>query len=52
MGLWLNSEQTYEEEVIKKLSHGSSPPPNFRGNLKIPDQNNWEGDLSKKFGGT
>ena len=24
-------------------------PPNFRGDLKISDQNNWEGDLSKKF---
>ena len=27
--------------------HGSSPP-NFRGDLKISDQNNW-GDLSKKL---
>ena len=29
--------------------HGSSPP-NFRGDLKIPDQNNWR-DLSKKLNG-
>ena len=31
-------------------AHGSSPP-NFRGNLKIPDQNNWEGPEQEiKFG--
>ena len=29
------------------INHGSSPP-NFRGDLKISDQNNW-GDLSKKI---
>ena len=29
------------------MNHGSSPP-NFRGDLKISDQNNW-GDLSKKL---
>ena len=23
--------------------HGSSPPPNFRGDLQILDQNNWTG---------
>ena len=28
------------------------PPPNFRGDLKISDQNNWEGpDQKIKFGG-
>ena len=39
--------------LIKVGNHGSSPP-NFRGDLKISDQNNWGGDLSKKlifFGG-
>ena len=34
----------------KELLHGSSPP-NFKGDLKISDQNNcvWGGDLSKKL---
>ena len=39
--------------LIKVGNHGSSPP-NFQGDLKISDQNNWGGDLSKKlnfFGG-
>ena len=32
-------------------THGSSPP-NFRGNLKISDQNNWKGpEQNMKFGG-
>ena len=37
---------------IQKLIHGSSPP-NFRGDLKISDQNNWGGPEQKiKFGGS
>ena len=31
------------------ILHGSSPPCNFKGNLKVSDQNNWGGDLSKKL---
>ena len=27
----------------------AASPPNFRGDLKISDQNNWGGDLSKKL---
>ena len=27
----------------------ASPPPNFRGDLKISGQNNWGGDLRKKL---
>ena len=34
--------------LIKVGNHGSSPP-NFRGDLKISDQNNWGRDLSKKL---
>ena len=42
--------------VIKRYLHGSSPPlpPNFRGYLKISDQNNWRGggpEQKFKFGG-
>ena len=32
------------------INHGSSPPPsNFRGVLKLSDQNNWGRNLSKKI---
>ena len=27
----------------------AAPPCNFKGNLKVSDQNNWGGDLSKKL---
>ena len=38
--------------AVCMVRHGSSPPPpNFRGDLKILDQNNWEGPEQKiKFG--
>ena len=32
------------------VEHGSSPPPQiFRGDLKISDQNNWEGGPEQKI---
>ena len=32
------------------VEHGSSPPPNFKGgDLKISDQNNWEGGPEQKI---
>ena len=37
--------------MLTVFTHGSSPP-NFRGDLKISDQNNWGGPEQKiKFGG-
>ena len=33
--------------VITIMVAAPPPRPNYRGDLKIPDQNNW-GDLSKK----
>ena len=35
------------------MKNRGSPPPNFRGELKISDQNNWGGpELKIKFGGS
>ena len=44
----VNFEYTHTETVY---THGSSPP-NFKGDLKISDQNNWRGsEQNIKFGG-
>ena len=43
---------TIQTGTYIKDYHGSSPP-NFRGDLKISDENNWGGPEQKtKFGGS
>ena len=45
-----NTESELKKAMLV-IIHGSSPP-NFRGGLKISDQNNWGGPEQKnKFGG-
>ena len=44
------SIETYVKGInFHTVMVAAPPPPNFRGYLKISDQNNWERELSKKL---
>ena len=43
------NEQTNGFKLIRCFTMVAALPLNFRGDLKISNQNNWGGDLSKKL---